>query len=137
MPEAPSVSMLPRVMRWLYIITLALISMTGCGPEIGDDCTDSLDCAVDGSRFCDDTQPEGYCLILGCRADECPEESVCVRFGLDERSRTFCMKHCEDNGDCRGGYECLEPDPAGDVETAIVDDVPEGSRFCAELVSSE
>jgi hypothetical protein len=76
-------------------------------------------------------------LIVGCRADECPEEAVCVRFGLDERSRTFCMRHCEDNGDCRGGYQCVAPEPDGEVATAIIDDVPEGGQFCSERVSTD
>ena len=128
--------MLPGVRRWLYIIPVVMV-LGGCGPEVGDDCKDSLDCASDGSRFCDYTQPEGYCLIQGCRADECPEEAVCVKFGLDEQARTFCLRHCKDNGDCRGGYECVAPDPSADLPTEIIDDAPEGNQYCASRVSVE
>ena len=112
-------------------ITLSLF-LVACGPEIGDECETSLDCAVDGSRFCDFTQPDGYCLIVGCRADECPEEAVCVQFGRDEQARTFCLRHCGNDGDCRSGYRCAIPEPEGDVVTEIIDDAPQGSRYCIE-----
>jgi hypothetical protein len=130
--------MLPRVMRRIALLVVVLAA-AACGPKIGDECTDSLECAVDGTRFCDQTQPDGYCLIPGCRADECPEEAVCVRFGLDEQARTFCLQHCEGNGDCRTGYVCAAPEPLpvpaseGEplpVATEIIDDAPQGRRFC-------
>lgn len=113
---------------------LGCFLLVACGPEIGDKCDDSLDCATDGSRFCDSTQPDGYCLIPGCRADECPEEAVCVRFGEDERSRTFCLAHCENGGDCRRGYQCTDPGILGDLPVEIIDDAPQGSAFCLESI---
>ncbi len=127
-------------MRGSVLIIAVIAVFTGCGPEIGDECSESLDCAIDGTRICDSTQPDGYCLIPGCRADECPEEAICVRFGLDEQARTFCMRHCETTGDCRSGYECFlpVPDPVdgeeGDplsVPTEIIDDAPQSDSFCA------
>lgn len=121
-------------MRSSAAILLSSLTLYACGPEIGDDCSDSLDCATDGSRYCDTTQPDGYCLIPGCRADECPEEAVCVRFGEDERARTFCMAHCGDSGDCRGGYSCMESGSIGDLMVEIIDDAPHGSTFCMERV---
>ena len=122
--------------RWTLITTLCVITTWGCGPEIGDNCDNSLDCAVDGSRFCDFTQPDGYCLIPGCRADECPEEAVCVSFGEGEQARTFCMRFCASSDDCRGGYLCLDPmlDPSDQM--SIIDDAPQGDRFCIERVDS-
>jgi hypothetical protein len=124
--------MLPAVLRWTLLCAASSLALAACGPEIGDECTESLDCATDGSRLCDRTQPEGYCLIPNCHGDECPEESVCVRFGLDAQARTFCMQSCEDGGDCRDSYRCAAPDPTDDVPTEIVDTVPEGDRFCVE-----
>lgn len=123
-------------MKLLLLIVVALATLVACGPEIGDECSDSLDCSVDGLSFCDFTQPNGYCLIVGCRADECPEEAVCVQFGLEEQARTFCMRHCVTNGDCRRGYVCADPDPTGElsVSTDIIDDAPKGDRFCVEVV---
>jgi hypothetical protein len=113
---------------------LILLAAGGCGPEIGDKCSGYQDCSTDGSRLCDDTQPEGYCLIPGCRADDCPEEAVCVRFGENERGRTFCLKHCIDNSDCRGGYSCQDPGMIGDLPTAIIDEAPQGESFCMERI---
>lgn len=126
--------MLPGVLRWFMVPALSavVIALAACGPEIGDDCTDSLDCATDGSRFCDYTQPEGYCLIPNCHGDECPESSVCVQFGSNEQARTFCMRVCENNGDCRDAYRCAIPDSSADVPTEIVDTAPQGDRFCLE-----
>ena len=123
------------------ILLFSCIALAACAPELGDGCADSLECALDGTRICDSTQPGGYCLIPGCRADECPEEGVCVAFGRDELARTFCMRHCSGDGDCRTGYECVDPSPPPDQEpeeppdpapayTEIVDEFPEGSRFC-------
>lgn len=120
--------------RW-YIILVVLVVGGGCGPEIGDACSDPLDCSTDGSRFCDDTQPDGYCLIPSCRADECPEEAVCVRFSEnDERGRTFCLRHCASNSDCRGGYECILDDSIGDLPVEIIDEAPGGDGFCLERI---
>jgi hypothetical protein len=121
-----------RPVRRMIMTCVGALALVACGPEIGDKCDDALDCATDGSRFCDHTQPGGYCLIPGCRGDECPEEAVCVRFGLDEQARTFCLQHCSDNGDCRDGYRCIEPDPYADVPTEIVDLAPNGRRYCLE-----
>jgi hypothetical protein len=109
---------------------MALLA-SACAPELGDGCVDALECAVDGTRVCDTTQPGGYCLIPGCRADECPDEGVCVRFGLDERARTFCLRHCNSDGDCRNGYDCVQPGDDDDPSTEIVDESPEGSGFCS------
>jgi hypothetical protein len=122
------------VIRLFSIMSLFLLILSGCGPEIGDNCDDSLDCAIDGSRFCDFTQPEGYCLIAGCRADECPEEAVCVEFGGDEQARTFCLLRCEENGDCRSGYDCRATDSDGDILVVILDEQPESDRYCIEKI---
>jgi hypothetical protein len=118
------------------VAAIAASGAWACAPEIGDSCTGALDCAVDGTRVCDSTQEGGYCLVPACRPDECPEEAVCVQFGELERARTFCMRHCGSEGDCRGGYSCVSP---GDLSlaTAIVDEDPRGSKFCMEDLPTE
>src|SRR6188474_1083103 len=102
-------------MARLTAIVILLLAATGCAPEIGDECTTSIDCSQQGDRLCDTTQPGGYCTIFNCEPDTCPEDDgVCVAFDpeLDPAcrvtddgrwarfERTFCMAECEDNDDC-------------------------------------
>lgn len=107
-------------LRPLWVLPFSLL-LLGCAPKIGNKCTLSTDCSQLGDRLCDTTQPDGYCTIFNCEPDNCPD-SVCVSFdpsldpaceGADDGrwprfERTFCMKPCEDDGDCRDGYECID-----------------------------
>ncbi|MEO6772775.1 MAG: hypothetical protein ABI467_07095 [Kofleriaceae bacterium] len=121
----------------LSLVWFAVIA-AGCGQQIGDSCIVSSDCAIDGSRVCDNSQQDGYCTMQGCDYDTCPGESVCVRFfsggftnkpcgaqadcSLDElcslealcvprsAETRFCMKKCDQKSDCRDGYECRDYD---------------------------
>ncbi len=114
----------PVVVRAASVAMMALFAMTaGCTPEIGDECDTALDCSTLGDRLCDITQPDGYCTIFNCEPDGCPDEAACVAFngeldpacGTADDSQfgrfasTFCMKVCEEQGDCRPGYECVRP----------------------------
>jgi hypothetical protein len=65
---------------YLVIACMAFGLVAGCGNQIGDSCSGSSDCSPNGDRFCDNTQPDGYCTIVGCDFNSCPEEAVCVRF---------------------------------------------------------
>jgi uncharacterized membrane protein YgcG len=120
----------------------ALSALSGCTPEIGDDCASSLDCSQQSDRLCDITQPGGYCTIFNCEPDTCPpDEGVCVAFGneldpvcgpLDDSQwsrfeRTFCMAECEDDDDCREGYECIAP---AERNARIVDLEPIEPKVC-------
>jgi len=119
-------------MRLIFVCCVVLAA--GCGQQIGDSCIVSSDCAIDGSRVCDNSSKDGYCTIAGCDYDTCPGESECVRFfsggfanrpcgtaadcSLDElcsiqsqcvprsAETRFCMKKCSQPSDCRDGYEC-------------------------------
>lgn len=108
----------------LLVALAALSALSGCTPKIGDDCATSLDCSQQGDRLCDITQPSGYCTIYNCEPDSCPpDEGVCIAFAneldpacgpLDDSQwsrfeRTFCMAACEEDDDCREGYECIAP----------------------------
>jgi hypothetical protein len=104
---------------WAVAALLSALGAVGCKPEIGDECDVSTDCSNTGDRLCDTTQPGGYCTIFNCEPGSCPEEAICVAFKTDisqscsdpqggiRLQRTFCMKSCDENDDCRGGYECI------------------------------
>ncbi len=110
--------------RSSFFFAVTAIALLGCQPEIGDPCVSSLDCSAQGDRLCDTSQPEGYCTVFNCEPDACPEQSMCLGFGLeldpacttesvDPRwprfQRTFCLRACETDEDCRDGYACLAP----------------------------
>lgn len=117
----------------------------GCRPGIGDECETSVDCSATGERRCDVTQPGGYCTQFYCDPGSCPDEAVCILYaatpsavaacvdptGAIPYQRSFCLKKCEDNSDCREGYVCADvtQDPAWsainvDIEKSKVCTVP-------------
>jgi hypothetical protein len=100
----------------LALLAVATLSV-GCAKHIGDACTLSTDCSINGDRLCDTTQPGGYCTQFNCEPNSCPDNSVCVRFAESTCSaptqsarfvRTFCIGTCESDGDCRGDYRCVD-----------------------------
>jgi hypothetical protein len=114
-----------RVAPALAPMLLGWASM-GCSPQIGSSCNLSTDCSSQGDRVCDTAQPGGYCTILNCNSFSCPDHAVCVMFestvpgcnsaapfgDYQQPSRTgvaLCMQHCGNSGDCRSGYECVNP----------------------------
>ncbi|WP_394839931.1 hypothetical protein LVJ94_23875 [Pendulispora rubella] len=105
--------------RRLSLLISALIA-TGCTPSIGDSCTVSTNCSSSGDRLCDNSQPGGYCTVFNCQPDRCPEEAACVQFHAavdgcpysdrSQRSaKSFCVKHCDSDSDCRPEYRCAAP----------------------------
>ena len=100
---------------------VSVAGLSGCTPSIGDGCLISTDCSTRGDRVCDTSQPAGYCTVLGCRADSCPDDAACVLFearvpgcGPDGRDlsrvgRSLCVKTCDEDTDCRSGYRCVDP----------------------------
>ena len=117
--NAPTLARMPgltygraRMLRWLpLVVTLAVGSVVGCKPEIGDSCRLSTDCSTTGDRLCDTSMPGGYCTLFNCTQGSCPSESVCVEFhpGADRFARRFCVRGCESPSDCREGYVCVAP----------------------------
>lgn len=122
-------------MRWAFPLLL-FVAAAGCAPEIGDSCETSVDCSVNGDRICDIAQPGGYCTVVGCETDTCPDEAVCVEFRSEpERlASAWCMAGCEEDGDCRDGYLCTLAadieDSDGNVIAMVLDD-NDNARFCA------
>ena len=117
-----------------------------CTSEIGDECQYDNECSPSLDRNCDRTQPGGYCLIIGCGPDECPPEAACVEYTTpcpngeeyegdsqkcwqlkSNRTRTYCLKHCKKNSDCRGGYECQKVEKNAAV---VIDFKHEREKIC-------
>ena len=92
----------------LHLPLAALLFAVGCGNEIGDSCSVSTDCSTSGTRICDRSQPDGYCTVIGCDHDTCPEESVCVRFFGSVMTNLPCVAETEDDttDDCAPEEVC-------------------------------
>lgn len=114
----------PRTGRRTAALALALgLGLFGlaCQPSIGDACVLSTDCSQRGDRLCDTSQSGGYCTVFNCVGDGCPDEGSCVVFGgrvpgclytdrsIARTARSFCMRACEVDKDCRDGYVCRDP----------------------------
>ncbi|MFO0679808.1 MAG: hypothetical protein U0169_25005 [Polyangiaceae bacterium] len=126
-------------------------AMVGCTPRIGDKCTLSTDCSVQGDRLCDTSAPEGYCTVFNCQGNGCPNDARCLLFnpqvpgcGYDDRAisrvgRTFCMAPCEKDTDCRKGYVCADARTAPWFAIALDDDTTKKVCIAAprERASSE
>jgi len=136
-----------RALMLRIALGTALI-LAGCAPAIGDNCGSSVDCSVNGDRICDLASPGGYCTVVGCDPDTCPDGALCVewRFAPDRTAQTYCMKRCGGDGDCRGSYACMRPedprldedypmnDPASPMPLAQIVDLDESRQaasFCA------
>ena len=100
-------------MRAANLTLLLLAAVTGCDVEIGDACTQNVDCSPAGDRVCDIAQPGGYCTIEGCDEGTCPEESLCVRFFPAE----FLTVPCASARDCGADQECLTSGLCANVAT--------------------
>jgi hypothetical protein len=130
--------------RWAFAIA---ILMLGCQPDIGDACTTNAQCSLTGDRLCDPTSPGGYCTQFNCLPGKCPDEAACVGFysklsnactaALPEQrfERSFCMKKCESDDDCRtdDGYKCLRPPPEVDAVVLESGDAANTSVCMVEL----
>ena len=129
-------------LRLLYSFAIAAFAcfFAGCAPKIGDACVLSTDCALDGTRQCDTSQPNGYCTIFDCSPNSCPDYAACVLFepavpgcsytdrGVGRTSRSFCMAGCKSNGDCRDGFICV--DPRKPPWSALILDDNQGQTVC-------
>lgn len=102
----------------------AALLLSGCTPHIGDKCVLNTDCSIQGTRVCDNSQPNGYCTLFNCTANSCPDYAACVMFysdvpgcsydGYDSPPRsqsTMCLAWCNTDSDCRtqDGYVCRNP----------------------------
>jgi hypothetical protein len=102
------------------LLPVALL-VAACGSDIGDGCSDNIDCATDGTRICDRSQIGGYCTVFGCDANSCPDGSVCAEFFTAAFLDTPCDPATED-----------AVDPAVDAtDDCTTQEVCLSSGFCA------
>lgn len=124
-------------MRGAWFLALVLPAAVGCAPQIGDSCSSSVDCSVNGDRICDRAQPGGYCTVASCEEGTCPDESVCVEFRPEPArlSSSWCMAPCDEDGDCRDGYDCRRASEIFDDDcepmARVLDGAGDSARFCA------
>src|SRR4051812_37749091 len=128
-------------MRHKLLITMFLSWLAACAgacsPRLGDGCDRASDCSVNLDRFCDVTQPGGYCTIADCEPGSCGDEGRCVRFEPDQPrlTRSWCMAKCSSDGDCdRDRYVCrsaaeLNTDRENDRIAEVLDSKKNG-KFC-------
>ena len=90
----------------LSIFALLGVTLAACGSEIGDSCSTYSDCSPNGDRVCDFSQVDGYCTVLGCDYDTCPEEAVCVRFFVGDFDNRDCDPATEDLLDSDATDDC-------------------------------
>jgi hypothetical protein len=136
----------PLPMTQAVLLVLLGLAAFGCTPKIGDSCTVSTNCSASGDRLCDITEPGGYCTIFNCEPDGCPADSACINFGTELSSvnlcqssqgnspyqRSFCMATCSVDGDCRGGYQCIDlSGTMANVYGAVLADNSGNGKVCA------
>ena len=131
---------------------LGSVILSGCQPLIGDDCRVDTDCSQLGDRVCDTSQPGGYCSQFNCKPESCPEgEAICVAFSSELSSvrgcqdpnrpspfeRTFCMRGCERDADCRPGYACIDVGGEDPWSAEVIQKDPTTTKICAAPLSAE
>jgi hypothetical protein len=137
-----------RAVKIGLAVSLAALALVGCKPSIGSRCTLSTDCSSQGDRLCDTAQSGGYCTVLNCIGNSCPDNAVCVMFEVsvpgcqyndysapERTGQAMCMQHCTADSDCRqsDGYVCSDPRKAPWF-AAILDD-NQGQRVCIAATS--
>lgn len=80
-----------------------------------------------------------------CSPTSCPEgESICVAFGVVQSNvsgcantsrpspylRTYCMKTCEEDSDCRVGYECHDFSKENPWGGVVIQEEAKDTRIC-------
>ena len=142
--------------RWCFAAAALAL---GCQPNIGDPCKLHTDCSAQGTRICEPNLPGGYCTIFNCEPGKCPDDAVCVAYGVAPSSkrecavqqiqrleRSFCMAKCSKQSDCRSGYECVDlyaynnpndPSPTDQPNpwNAAVLDTDRGTKICTVPLS--
>jgi len=121
--------------RCLFLTFLvAGLAASGCSKKIGDGCSTNIDCAQDGTRICDLSQPGGYCTEDGCTNDSCPSESICVRFFDQKYATTSCSPELP----CPTADQvCVEQGAAASPPNQFCVPAASERRFCAEKCGSD
>jgi hypothetical protein len=127
-------------MRYKLLIVAACLFMGACAPQLGDGCSTATECSATGDRYCDRSQPGGYCTIVNCEPKSCGDEGVCVRFKPDQPrlQSSWCMKKCGNTGDCdRDEYVCRSAEDLGDISEVVAMSGESGSPRAEVLESNK
>ena len=137
---------------WRLGAGLMLLVGVACQPKIGDDCDINANCSDVGDRMCDRSQPGGYCTQFNCEPGTCPDEATCIGFRTVVSSlateegdqwvcadpqdtsrfqRTFCMRSCRSNSDCRAAYDCIDMAKPGNPFGAVLVESHGSGKVCA------
>jgi hypothetical protein len=92
----------------LMTLVLAGLATPACSKHIGDGCNTNIDCAQDGNRICDLSQPGGYCTEDGCDDSSCPSEAICVRFFDQKYPTGTCSTPPGSVGECPRDQTCVD-----------------------------
>jgi hypothetical protein len=148
------------VNRSVSLLTLVLVGLLApaCGKSIGDGCRTNIDCASDGTRICDLSQPGGYCTVDGCDDSSCPG-SICVRFFDQKYPTGTCsippgtspgtvgtcssppstVDECRTSGQCLSDELCVVCGPSASAPEPYACCVPSTSerRYCAHKCGND
>jgi len=129
------------VNRSVSLLTLLLVGLLApaCGKKIGDGCGTNIDCASDGTRICDLSQPGGYCTEDGCDDSSCPSGSICVRFFAQKFPTGYCPNTAPGTiGECQADELCVVcgPSSAEPEQSCCVPSASE-RRYCANKCGSD
>ncbi len=75
------------------------------------------------------------CACVGAATNDCAVDELCLDSGVCARQafeRRYCARACNDNGDCRGSYECRQAGTRGNF--ALVSGDSSAAHFCAQTV---
>lgn len=132
----------------MVALALAALPVVGCTKVIGDSCSLSSDCSLQGDRACDTSQPDGYCTVAACDPNGCPDDALCIAFNAHASriTRRYCMAACTTDDDCRTPeYRCRVPDNVscasrgeeglqpGQTCDRLVDTVSRAPGFCVPV----
>jgi hypothetical protein len=131
-----------RVLVPAFVLVFASAFLTACPRRIGDGCATSTECSINGDRFCDISALGGYCTMVGCDSNTCPDNALCIEFYSDSNRlvRRFCMAACNSDSDCRGqGYQCVRPtvtDPNASCP-AVDPDAGASAPLCTKYLDTD
>jgi hypothetical protein len=121
----------------------AALALAGCSPHIGDHCNLNTDCSIQGTLFCDTSQPNGYCTFFNCVPNGCQQNAICVMLrpavpgcpyddynSPSRTGRTMCLAPCTTDSDCRSGEGYVCRDPRQPPWNGIVMDNSVGNLVC-------
>lgn len=126
-----------------FLVCLPALALAGCSPHIGDHCNLNTDCSIQGTLFCDTSQPNGYCTFFNCVPNGCQQNAICVMLRPSvpgcpyddyqspaRTGRTMCLAPCTTDSDCRSGEGYVCKDPTQPPWNAIVMDRTQAHRVC-------